>query len=321
MNYWVTTHWPNSTLYDKDAPHFNVYIPNERESAVEDMEEGDIVYIYESRNGRTEKRTLVDGTIEYFPCHVGKEGIVNISRVINPVYENEGSEPTEYTDGSTIWWRYIAETENISSHGFINRELLNTVLGYKPNFNLRGFGDAHSGVKKISREQAFELNRLYNINSDSEIQCLFQSENSVHLNYGGIGGSGEGELHKFIKEKIAENPSDVLNEEGLELIKMEYEFKTNDRVDVLLIDRFGRYVVVEVEPECVNGNDIGSFQCMKYRSLMAFQTNRKNDEIRAILAAPIVSQEIIEKAKKYKIEVKIVRVQADSLRSQLKSIL
>jgi len=306
MNYWITTHWPNSTLNEKYEIHNNVYVPDTRESAVKDMKKGDIVFIYESRNGRTEKRTLVDGTVEFYPCHIGKEGIVSIAEVISPVYENEGSEPTEYTDGSMIWWRYIAETKNISSHGFIERKSLNPVLKYKSNFNLRGFGDAHSGVKKISLEQAMELNRLFNINKDDEIQKLIQSDNLARKTYGSYGGTGEGELHKKIKEAIANNPSNVLNEDGLTLIKIEFTFKTNDRVDVLLIDKFGRYVVVEVEPECLNDNDTGCFQCMKYRSLMAFQANRKIDEVRAILAAPIISKEIRKKANNYNIEVCIV---------------
>lgn len=119
----------------------------------------------------------------------------------------------------------------------------------------------------------------------------------------------EGEVHKKIKKLIASNPSLYLNETGLMHIETEYVFNTNDRVDLLLRDQYGRFIVVEVEPECEKNNHIGSAQCMKYRSLLSFERERKENEVRAILAAIKISRDVVEKAKKYNIETKEIKVQ------------
>ena len=92
----------------------------------------------------------------------------------------------------------------------------------------------------------------------------------------------ESEMHKKIKELIASNPSFYLKDPNLEHIKTEYIYKTSDRVDILLRDQYDRFVVVEVEPECEKNIHIGSEQCMKYRSLMSFENDRNENEIRAI---------------------------------------
>lgn len=308
MKYWVTTQWPHSKDEDIDEIHYGIYIPNGRESSVREMHPGDIVFIYESKTGRIENRHMLDGTIEHISRYQGKEGIVSIVRVTSDVFENVDSEPTEYTNRTTIWWRYTATTEHITSHGFISREQVNRLLGYESNYNLRGFGDMHSGIKEIARTQGEKLIQLFNNDIENEISNLILKEKNNHIRNNTYGGTGEGEMHKRIKISIQNNPELLLGEIGLKHIKTEYFFITSDRVDILLMDKFKRYVVVEVEPECINGNDIGSAQCMKYRSLMAYETNRKEYEIRAILATPIIDNDIASKSEAYDIQVKIINL-------------
>jgi hypothetical protein len=307
MKYWVTTHWPHSVSEDASEPHSGVYVPDGRESSVASMSPGDIVFIYESKYGRTEKRTLLDGAVETIPSHVGKEGIVTIVKVASDVYEDEDASPTEYTDGSKIWWRYVAETAHITAHGLVPRQALNKVLGYAADYNLRGFGDMHSGVKEITSEQAEELLSLFSKGIENELATLLKAEEENRRSFSHFGSGGEGELHKTIKYAIQDNPELLLGEEGLCHVKTEYLFSTSDRVDILLIDKFKRFVVVEVEPACENGYHIGTAQCMKYRSLMAFESDRREHEVRAILAAPTVSKDVLDKAIVYDIEVKLIQ--------------
>lgn len=72
--------------------------------------------------------------------------------------------------------------------------------------------------------------------------------------------------------------------------------------------RLGRFVVVEVEPECEKNNHIGSAQYMKYRSLMSFENDRNEIEVRAILAAKSISKDVAEKAERYHIETKEIEL-------------
>jgi hypothetical protein len=248
---------------------------------------------------------MIDGTTEVIPCRQGREGIVVLAEMISNVYEDEESEPTEYDNGTTIWWRYCADTKTLNSHGFVSRADAMDVLGYSENYNLHGFGDYHSGVKTISSEEFHQLLEKFKESRQSEVRALADN----HLRQTRQSDAepvGEGELHRALKDAVAQEPSRVLGEDGLRLVKKEYEFITNDRVDVLLEDQIGRLVVVEVEPACPSGAIIGAAQCMKYRALIAFETGRQVAEVRAILTATSISADVREAANKYNIEPKEV---------------
>ena len=305
MKYWLTTHWPHRIDSDKNTLHEGVHIPNGRENSVKQMQEGDFVFIYESKSGRPEKRKLITGDKIIVPCYEGKEGIVVLAKIITRPYELEDTEPKEYSDGSSIWWRYYAETEIINSHGFIPRNIVNRIIGYEENYNFRGFGSEHSGVKELSEEEYNLLLKEFTKNYDKEIIAI--KENSK-INSTRNNSVPEGEIHKKLKELISANPSKYLDEMGIELIEIEHSFITGDRVDILLQDKCGRFIVVEVEPECKVANHIGTAQCMKYRSLMAFESNRFDNEIRALLVATKIAKDVNNKAKKYNIEVKEISI-------------
>ena len=306
MKYWITAHWPGRTDEPPVIEHEGIYIPGGRQASVASMSVGDLVFIYESRSGRPEKRKLLDGRVVKIPCRIGREGIVTLSQTISAVYENEGTEPTEYYNGSKIWWRFSADTETLNSRGFVSREELNSILGYERAYNLRGFGDYHSGVKELTVDQFKDLLGLFNRGAADENAELCKRRYLDQREQGNPPG-GEGALHKELKDKIAQNPSSVLQEEGLSLIAVEYEFVTGDRVDILLRDCLGRLVVVEVEPECQDDNEIGPAQCMKYRALMAFESTRRVSEIRSILAAEVIGNGIGTKSQGYGIETKEIR--------------
>lgn len=305
MKYWVTTHWPPRIDEKPDLVHEGVYVPDGRQEAVADMHSGDYLWIYETRSGRPEKRRLVDGREEMVPCHEGREGVVVLAKIGSEIYEIEESEPTDYYGGSRVWWRYGADTETLNSHGFVPREELNRILGYSEDFNLHGFGDSHSGVKEIDKPQFDQIMVQFLKSNEAEIGNLKKNiQKKPHRS--GAEPTGEGETHRQLKEKIAHDPAAVLGEDGLKLVKTEYEFITKDRVDVLLEDRFGRLVVVEVEPECLSGELIGPAQCLKYQALVAFETERQLTEIRSMLVATSISEDIVDVAKRHLIEPKEV---------------
>lgn len=107
--------------------------------------------------------------------------------------------------------------------------------------------------------------------------------------YGGRGG-GEGEKHRSLKEYLAANPS--LFGEGLELIDTEYRFGSGDEADILFEDSSGNPVTVEVKPPILSGSDQEVWQAVKYKHLAAVEYNLPCEQIRSILAAPEIPDDV-----------------------------
>ncbi|MBN1862669.1 MAG: hypothetical protein JW790_03395 [Dehalococcoidales bacterium] len=152
MNYWMTTHWP-PFLKDKPNPpsplpdpgyFYRVYLPDGREQAGQEMREGDYVFIYESKTGRT----LKNGE-EYA---VGRQGVVALVRVFTSIQEIPSEEPDEYQDGSIICWKWQAITQ-VKELGFCSRDNVCRILDYSADYAFHGFGDQHSGLKRLTREE------------------------------------------------------------------------------------------------------------------------------------------------------------------------
>ena len=118
--------------------------------------------------------------------------------------------------------------------------------------------------------------------------------------HGGRGGGGEGEEHRVLKEYLADNPSQL--GAGLKPGKKEHKFESGDRVDILLQDRTGKPVTVEVETHIPSGNYVGVWQAVKYQHLAAMEYNLECRQVRSILAAPEIPDDVKEKCKELGIE-------------------
>lgn len=119
---------------------------------------------------------------------------------------------------------------------------------------------------------------------------------------GGKGG-GEGPVHKSLKEYIAAHPEEALQEPGIHLLEIEYPFATGDRIDVLLEDKNGRLVTVEVEVDCDDAEVAGPLQCMKYRAMIAYLLDRSVSEVRTLLAARSIVAKVRKHCGEYDVEV------------------
>ena len=120
--------------------------------------------------------------------------------------------------------------------------------------------------------------------------------------HGGSGGGGEGEEHENLKRDLANNPTQF--GEGLELVKIEYTFGSGDRVDILLKDSSENPVTVEVETgfSYGTGRYVGVWQAVKYQHLAAMEYNLECRQVRSILAAPEIPDDVKEKCKELGIE-------------------
>jgi hypothetical protein len=117
------------------------------------------------------------------------------------------------------------------------------------------------------------------------------------------GGGEESEEHRKLIEKLAANPS--LLGEGLRLKRKEWEFPSGDRVDILLEDTNGYPVTVEVE---VNPAWLrrGVWQAVKYKHLAAVERGLDCGQVRGILVAPSIPDDVKEKCRSLGIEPKEV---------------
>ncbi|MXV83363.1 DUF91 domain-containing protein, partial [Candidatus Poribacteria bacterium] len=120
--------------------------------------------------------------------------------------------------------------------------------------------------------------------------------------HGGSGGGGEGQEHENLKKDLANNPSQL--GEGLELIKIEYTFGSGDRVDVLLKDSSENPVTVEVETGFSSGTGryVGVWQAVKYKHLAAVKYSLPCEQVRSILAAPEIPEDVKKKCEELGIE-------------------
>jgi len=298
MNYWLTTHWPRRQGEDETEPPFGVWVPDKREAAVADMAPGDLVFIYESLSGRPRVTTYANGTTTTTPCERGRGGVIVLAEVVDRPSEQTESGPEEYTDGTSIWWRYMARTKPINSAGFIPRTQVAVALGYSPDYGFRGFGDYHSGVKKLSQE---EYDKLFALFRDSSRKRDGEATKGA-FHPGGWTPGGEGPEHLRLKNAIAADPEALLGEKGLSLYKKEYAFPTADQADIILRDRGERYVAVEVEVDCPDVEVIGPLQSMKYRALLAYLFDRRQSEVRAMLVAHTIPRQVRERCERHGIE-------------------
>ena len=139
------------------------------------------------------------------------------------------------------------------------------------------------------------------------------SEGTGRGGHGSGGGGGEGQPHKNLKEYLADNPSQL--GEGLTLVKMEYRFMSRDEADILLEDSFGSPVTVEVEAHISSGDYVGVWQAVKYKHLAAVKYQLPCEQVRSILAAPEIPDDVKEKCRALGIEAREVPMPLEDLRS------
>jgi len=298
MRYWITTHWPpreGSSL--EDSP--GIWLPEGRESPGTRIARGDLVLIYESRSGRTLLRKALDGAISKIRCERGREGIVCMGRILEPMTADGESSPQLYVDGTNIWWRWYAPMEILSRSGFAHRKEVASILGYKSSYNFRGFGERHSGLREISDEEYAEIVRRFHKAQpiDLGLPPIPHSRGKAAR-----GKGGESAAHRELKEFVAAHPSVVIGEGGLHTLRTEYPFVTGDRVDIVLADSYNRIVAVEIEPEVEKVNTAGPLQAIKYRFMLEWTTKREPRDSRAFLVAHKITKRVREQCARYGIE-------------------
>ena len=163
-------------------------------------------------------------------------------------------------------------------------------------------GDEGSATEK-SENRTYTPSRTGSANrSGGHSLSTSTSKKSGGGGHGGYGGGGEGEEHENLKKNLANNPSQFGEE--LKLVKIEYTFGSGDRVDILLKDGSDNPVTVEVETGFSSGPGryVGVWQAVKYQHLAAMEYSLVCEQVRSILAAPEIPDDVKIKCEELGIE-------------------
>lgn len=108
-------------------------------------------------------------------------------------------------------------------------------------------------------------------------------------------GGGEGEVHAALKAKVKNDPVAAvgealtyISEDLTDRLGDEVSFITGDRVDLLMKDEAGNYVVIEVEPAIGPTDHIGFHQAAKYWALIAVAKGIDLDRVRRMVVATTI---------------------------------
>lgn len=304
MNYWLTTQWPPEV--GDPRGHKGVYLRDGRQQAGRDLRPGDIVLIYESRGGKEPLKLDNRGQLRPVKRQRGGGGIVAIAEVLTKL-KDRGGRPTLYKDGSKIWWRWHTKIRTVSESGFVPMKDVNRVLRYKKRNVLHGFGDLHSGLKKLEEEEYHALHDTFRKHPRSG-PSVKTPPRTRREGWSGVGGGEESERHRLLKEYVAADPSAALGVPGLKTVDKEFLFPTGDRADLILKDRHDRLVGLEVEDAVGSGDLAGVLQAIKYRFMLAVLKERRYSETRAFLVAHSLSSTIRRVCNEYDVEPFLVRV-------------
>lgn len=113
---------------------------------------------------------------------------------------------------------------------------------------------------------------------------------------GGRGsGGGEGEIHAALKAKVKDDPVTAvgealtyISEDLTDRLGDEISFITGDRVDLLMKDEAGNYIVIEVEPVIGPTDHIGFHQAAKYWVLIAVAKGIDLERVRRMVVATTI---------------------------------
>ncbi len=121
-----------------------------------DVEINDRVFFYELK-----------GTGKLNICHqdyetgTGKMGIVHIGKVTGSPYSRSQAQGQSKSFGDVSkYWSIGIPTDAGNSSGFIAKDKVVAILGYKNNYFFKGFAGG-TGIKQIDDSQAIELLALY----------------------------------------------------------------------------------------------------------------------------------------------------------------
>lgn len=160
---------------------------------------------------------------------------------------------------------------------------------------IAGVGYEENPTLSLVLTDAEEANRPFDPSAD-EVPGLVPTSRTGS---GRGGGGGEGPIHAALKHKVKTDPVGAvgerltyISEDLTERLGDEIPFITGDRVDLLMKDEQGNYVVIEVEPSIGPNEHIGFHQVAKYWVLIAVAKGIDLDRVRRMVVATTIDADL-----------------------------
>ncbi len=297
MRYWISAQAP--PLEGSPEQEFDcLSLAAGREAAGLELEPGDLVLVYQSRSGRAVRRREADGTEAWVQTVAGLQGIAAIAEVEGRVTRDPQIGKTAYVDGTELCWCWRAPINGFSIDGYVPLSDVNRILGFKPAYNFGGFAYRNSGLREIEAAQYWALAGIFRSNAKSARPPRDRSRSSRPLEANGS-SEGQGAL-RLLVEYVAADPTLALREAGLETLAVAHELPAGDSADVVLEDRAGTVVAVQVGAEEDRLATIAHSSIR--RAMLELEMGRRRGQSRAFVVAYSVSQEMRELCGSYGIE-------------------
>jgi len=153
MANWFTIHGPHPFEYELA---WDIYLQNRYQNLASDIKINDRVFFYELKGSGK-----LDVNQKTYKTPVGKMGLVHIGKVTGKFYERSLYEGQSDTFGEgKKYWSVGIPTDAGGSTGYVSREKVVSILGFKHNYKFKGFARG-AGIKQINDAQATELATLF----------------------------------------------------------------------------------------------------------------------------------------------------------------
>lgn len=297
MKYWLSAQAP-PLEGDPDPRSDRLPLAEGREAAGRELEEGDLVLVYQSRSGRAVRRREADGTESRIRTVRGRQGIVAVAEVVGRIAHDGKVGRTEYADGTALSWSWYAPLRVFAVDGHVPLPDVNRILGFKASYNFGGFAYRNSGLREIGAHQYWALVELFRSNGRSVGTTPPFPAATPRLSQ--LGSEEERHPHRLLVDYVAADPTFALREEGLETVGVGREFPFGETVDLVLEDRAGTIVAVQA------GSDEDPLRsiaraCVR-RAMLELAMERRPGESRAFVVAYSVSEKMRELCASYGVE-------------------
>lgn len=229
-------------------------------------------------------------------------GVYGFGRVTGTAEWFEGDSRDEYwedsDDAGRGRWIMPIELKSVSATPIVSRTDLKDHPGFSQSLIIRN--PNATNPFRLTDEEWHVILAEAGVESDAAGRAL-RTQSAGTVSGGRRGGGGEGQLHAALKDLIRSDPTGTIGEpmtfEAADLVEAlgaEVRFVTGDRVDLLMRDANGNYVVIEVEPVIGPTDHIGFHQAGKYRVLVAMDRAVPTDGVRAMVAATAIDPTLRE---------------------------
>jgi len=297
VRYWISAQAP-PLEGSSDQEFDRLSLAAGREAAGGELAPGDHVLVYQSKSSRAVRRRRADGAEAWVQTVAGRQGIAAAAEVEGRVIHDPKIRKTAYVDGTELHWCWRAPIKAFSTDGHVPLSDVNRILGFKPTYNFGGFAYRDSGLREIEAAQYWALLEIFRSNAKGVRPPRDPIRSSRPFESSGS-SQGRGAL-RLLVDYVAADPTFALREAGLETLAVAHELPAGDSADVVLEDRAGTVVAVQVDAEEDHLAMIAHTSIR--RAMLELEMGRGRGQSRAFVVAYSVSQEMRNLCGSYGVE-------------------